>query len=322
MTQVFLFNTNNVQGNFPDPGNWNPTNTVECLSNGGQGGAFNQMDGTAGGGGAGGSYAVGNNLVYTFPIPYNVSNTGNTVGAATNFGIYNFGDNFVNPTPNVVSAPSPNIPVNTLGGIPAGGNILKLPTGFDGGRGGNGAGTGGGGGGGAGGPAGAGVTGGVGNAGAAGGAGNNGGTPGVASGQPGNPGTNWDASHGCGSGGGGGIGAGAAGAGGSFGGGGGGSGANNASVRGAATNGLIVINYTPHYVGPPFVGLVCGVNTKTVYVVIVPTDQSELNNPAWLTFGFTPFTITPEPLRMVLMPESQYNISNMAQVQAFATAAP
>jgi hypothetical protein len=66
MTQVFLSPSNNLIS-FPDPGNWNPVNTVECIGAGGSGGT-GLSAGSGGGGGAGGAYAKGTNLTPTFPV--------------------------------------------------------------------------------------------------------------------------------------------------------------------------------------------------------------------------------------------------------------
>ena len=68
------------------------------------------------------------------------------------------------------------------------------------------------------------------------------------------------------------------------------------------------------------VGLVCGMPSTNVFVVIVPGTDAELDNPAWLTFGLAS-GVTDTSLVMVLMPRSQYSTSNAAAVQSFATAA-
>jgi hypothetical protein len=97
MTQVFLLAAVGLQS-FPDPGNWNPVNTVECLGNGGKGGTGSVAGG--GGGGGGGSYAIGNNITPTFPAPYTVP-LGTTSGSNCNFNTATAG---TSTTPGTVSA--------------------------------------------------------------------------------------------------------------------------------------------------------------------------------------------------------------------------
>lgn len=251
MTQVFLLNTGGADATWPDPGNWNPVNTVEMVGSGCQGGAGQGASGAAGGGGSGGGYAQGSNLQLTFPVSYNM------LGNVTGFQYYSC--NFNTTTSNAfTSSPGPNI-VSAACAVyaqyngSAGGPASRCwPTGFGGGTGGSAPGFQAGGGGGAAGPHGAGsnsVTPGSGDApGTAGGAADNGTVAGGASGAPGNSGTQWDSSHGCGSGGGGGTSSVKGQIGGSFGGGGGGGYGNGTSAQRAGGVGgpsLCIITYTP-----------------------------------------------------------------------------
>lgn len=234
---------------FPDPGNWNPVNKVECIGTGGAGG-YGRVDYNAGGGGSGASYAYANNMVLTFPVPcafgYNYGYNGAT----------NFNTDITGPltSGNIVSAQNGEA---APGYNPGRAPVTAYPAGFVGGAGGyaNGetySGDCGGGGGGAGGPHGAGGAGANATTGTnfgAGGAADGGTTPG----QPadhaiGVSGTQWDASHGCGGGGSGSsVAQVAGGRGGLYGGGGGGSpdkGSQNTS-GGPGENGLIVLTYVP-----------------------------------------------------------------------------
>jgi hypothetical protein len=249
MTQIFLL-ANASQGLlWPDPGNWNPSNKVECLGSGGAG--ESGTSGTrSGNGGGGGAYAVGNNVNPTFPVKYNCM-LGGTPGSTSSprfFTAFGMGAS-TDGSDGLVRAKQGD------GGIQGGtaGNAFS-PAGFSGGTGGAGvsgtANSGGGGGGGAGGPMGAGGAGEPGLAGLVNGRGGtaDGGTVGLGTGA-GQSNQRWDATHGCGGGG-----SGAADSSGGFAGGlygGGGGGGNNVSSPssfrngGAGRDGLIIINYIP-----------------------------------------------------------------------------
>jgi hypothetical protein len=73
VTQIFLVaGADNITIRyFPDPGNWNSINHIECVGCGGPGNAGTTSgDGGSGGGGGGGAWAVGENLSPVFPVPY------------------------------------------------------------------------------------------------------------------------------------------------------------------------------------------------------------------------------------------------------------
>jgi hypothetical protein len=238
VTQIFLTGSGAVTAYWPDPGNWNPTHTIECVSCGGTGSAGNSGMGVSGNGGIGGAYAIANNLSLTFPVPYcALGQSAGVGGYATNFNSTSI------------------TPITTPGTVSAGANFY--PAGNVGGNVGQGQGTynaGGGGGGGAG-PHGAGQAGTQATSASAagqGGSGDAGSTPGgAAGGVSGASGTQWDASHGIGAGGGGAQSTLAAGTGGNYGGGGGGGQWSGQKSGGSPGLGLIVITYTPYTPPPP-----------------------------------------------------------------------
>lgn len=89
---------------FPDPGDWNPfVNTVDCVGSGGAGSTgtvvplYTWQQRTLGGSGGGGTYARGQNLAPTFPVPVSV--------AAANAGGSTWFHGNTNTPPNVY-APS------------------------------------------------------------------------------------------------------------------------------------------------------------------------------------------------------------------------
>jgi hypothetical protein len=274
VTQIFLMTTGvRLVQSFPDPGNWNPVNKVECVGSGGGGSNGRGANQAAASGGGGGGYAYANNMALTFPVFFAVeykSSGGNPLapsGTATNFNVNSY---FATTAAGCVSAASA-----TTGVTPApillsrdavvepfiigtGGNAV-FPAGFAGGAGGGGSTAGnntdrGGAGGGAGGPSGAGSAGANGTTTTfgAGGAANGGNVAGATTaGAAGNSRTIWGPSFGVGSGG-----ASsndvstAGGAGGAYGGGGsGGFGGATAGVGGAGTDGLIVLTYSPYIKG-------------------------------------------------------------------------
>lgn len=66
-------------------------------------------------------------------------------------------------------------------------------------------------------------------------------------------------------------------------------------------------------------GIVYGVNTKTPYATIKPVDDSELNNPVWLTIGVSPT----EPLAINQVPIATYNSwTSFSQLVAYVAALP
>lgn len=305
MTQVFLIPPDFNVHTWPDPGNWNQiANTVECVGTGGNGASTGNFNG---GGGGGGAYAVGRNMTLTFPVSYSV---GNANGNATNFN--STSPLFVN-SGNVVSATAGGTGNSSSGGGGSPGTGF-YPAGFAGGVGGNSPGAPGGGGG-AGGPHGAGAVGVAGGASVAGagGAGDGGTVPGGAAGSPGNSGTQWDSSHGIGSGGGGGAG-GTAVAGGNYGGGGGGS---NSASQGIGAKGIIVITYAPLYstqIGVVRYWAPASPNSKTMWMTIIPTYDSELDNPAWITNISTGTNLV---FDMVRISQAQYlSYANFAAFQS------
>jgi hypothetical protein len=242
-TQVFLF-TPGV-GSFPDPGNWYPPNTVECIGLGGNGGNGYSDGSKKGSGGGGGAYAKGTNMALAFPCPFIVG---------PNYVNFNSNSTFFVNSGNVVSAQSGANATSGNLGAPGNGGTQFYPAGYQGARGGdgthdiqpyNGAG-----GGGAAGPLGGGNFGQSGSTGlgtsGVGGAANGGTIAGGALGTNGNTGTSWDATHGPGSGGGGGktSTSTAAGNGGVYGGGGGGSYADGGTLYGTGGPGLIVLTYS------------------------------------------------------------------------------
>lgn len=67
------------------------------------------------------------------------------------------------------------------------------------------------------------------------------------------------------------------------------------------------------------IGIVYGATTKTPYATIKPTDDSELDNPAWLTIGVSPV----EPLTITKVPVATYNSwTSFAQLTAYVAALP
>jgi hypothetical protein len=260
MTQVFLLAGTT---SFPDPGNWNPVNTVEVIGAGCDGRRSRTSPPcpvyVPGPGSPGGGYGRGSNRMEAFPVallivPHSQAVTGGTA----------YYSNWANPSggtqnpstgntlPGAVYAGNAGLATAFTGGYAgaAGGPDV----GYAGGVGGNYSATTshyGGGGGGAAGPHGAGSNGA--NAGAAisaGGASDGGTVAGATTaGGAGRSGTQWDASHGTGSGGAGGNGALAGGVGGRYGGGAGGCGNTN-TTNPAGGDGLIILTYTP-YTAPP-----------------------------------------------------------------------
>lgn len=67
------------------------------------------------------------------------------------------------------------------------------------------------------------------------------------------------------------------------------------------------------------IGIVYGATTKTPYMTIKPVDDSELNNPAWLTLGLT----TPEPLHITKVPAATYNSwTSFSQLVSYVAGQP
>jgi hypothetical protein len=268
MTVVFL---NAGASSFPDPGNWNPVNKIECLGSGGKGAntytpplaeeapALQAGPGNPGSGGGGGAYAYADNVAATFPVPV-------SIGAKnlTGTGIIDITSTWWKSTnttlPDVVAAA--NGTTNNQSGLSFGGYQFH-PQGFKGGDGapsgsafsGNGNGSGGGG---AAGPKGAGTNGvqpstagGLGSGGAG-----NGNTisGGMAIGVGGANDSQWPP-YGCGGGGAGGSGTVVTngGPGGVYGAGGGGAGGSGATVGGSGQDGLMIITYVPFVPPPPSV---------------------------------------------------------------------
>ena len=65
------------------------------------------------------------------------------------------------------------------------------------------------------------------------------------------------------------------------------------------------------------VGIVYGTSTKAPYATIKPTDDSELDNPAWLTIGVSPA----EPLAITKVPVATYNSwTSFSQLVAYVAA--
>jgi hypothetical protein len=246
VTQVFLTG-NNSQQTWPDPGNWNPTNTVEAVSAGGGGANGSTINGNSGGGGGGGAYAVGSNMVLTFPVSYYGYALGSAPSSnnATNFGVS--GSVYTN-SGNCISALVAMYGTGT--GYGTGGSQF-YPGGHAGANGGAGSLTysPGAGGGGAGGPHGAGSVGASSTANTTvfvGGAADGGTVPGPSgAGATGISGTEWDASHGCGSGGNSNSASAASGQGGSYGGGGGGGYMSASGWFGKGAPSLIILTYVP-----------------------------------------------------------------------------
>lgn len=209
MTQVFIYRTASEPISFPDPGNWNPNdNTVECVSNGGNGATTNSMTmiTAGGGGGGGGAYAIGRNLDPPFPVEIGFSFPGANSYSTIFNG--NFFFNWLTLPPNCVAAFMAFNGSYGIGGSGGGGPQLRVhPEGFVGGSGGSSLADswGGGAGGGAAGPNGPGQAGQT-KPGAlqlaVGGSGDGGVSPGgAASGQAGTSGMQWDHIHGVGGGG-------------------------------------------------------------------------------------------------------------------------
>lgn len=207
MTKIFLWGPS-VGGeraqDFPDPGNWNPVNTIICVGAGGLGiGPDTAGGGSAGGGGGGGAYAIGRNIVpAVWPVSYWAYDP-RTPTAVQTFTTFNKADNLTNGSvPGEVTAQNATAPA--VGGAAGLAGLLFYPEGFPGGAGGSAAvGTGGGGGGGAAGPNGPGGNGVNGSAGTAGegGAADGGSLSGGVIGSPnGQKGRQFSTSVGCGSG--------------------------------------------------------------------------------------------------------------------------
>jgi hypothetical protein len=206
MTKIFLWGPS-IGGDgvqyFPDPGNWNPVNTIICVGAGGHGVVYDSAGGSAGGGGGGGAYAIGHDIVPAeWPVPYWAYDPRSSTAGQT-FTTFNKVDNLTNGSvPGEVTAQNATGPA--IGGAAGLAGLLFYPEGFPGGAGGSAAaGTGGGGGGGAAGPSGPGGNGANGIAATAGiGGSSDGGT--AAGGVIGNPngikGRQFSATVGCGSG--------------------------------------------------------------------------------------------------------------------------
>lgn len=248
--QIFLLN--NLNGSFPDPGDWNQVNMVECVGAGGFGGTFSQIESNGGGGGGGGAYAYGSNRNFPFPVTYSVLPPSNAGGGS--FTVWGAGGTSPGGG-NQVSAACGY--TGARGGVGGGGGQLVYPNGYQGGSGAMWSSTAplnGGGGGGAAGPHGAGVSASasvstVGNLGAAGDAGvTPGPIAGAASGLSGTQFNPWAVTpNGIGSGGSGGISTSLnGGAGGNYGGGGGGAYQATGATPGAGSGGLIVLTYIPN----------------------------------------------------------------------------
>lgn len=328
-TQIFILPSGGGggPGSFPDPGNWNPgNNLVEVVSAGGQGGGFNAINPNGGGGGGGGAYAYRTNMALTFPVPYYLYGPGSaTAGNSCNFGI---DSSQFTSAGNVVSASNGSAALS--GGQGGGAGLQFYPNGHAGGNGASWssvAPTNGGGGGGAGGPHGAGL-----NASASGttyanaGAAGDGGvtpaqtTPATAgfSGSQFNP---WAVTaNGIGGGGSGGIStAHNGGAAGSYGGGGGGAYQASGGAFGLGGSGIVVLTYTPFSLATQ-VGIVrywqtSAPGTKYMWMTIIPTYDSELNNPSWTSNILT--GATGWSWDMVRIPLTQYNgYANFAAFQA------
>lgn len=304
MTQIFLYgvpygySTVNQTGLvFPNPGNWNQiSNKIECVGPGGYSGSSMVADinNVAGGGGGGGAYAVGSNMVLTFPVSYNTVPS-YAAPPPGNQGSASWWVNWLNNAGNVVA--SPGSAGSTFGGSssnssPGIGGVAGYPSGFAGANGGGGSQNaqtttgGGGGGGGAGGPHGAGTVGGnfSGNLSGAGGAADAGNTPAPASGA-GISGTQFDRLHGIGSGSFGGLSQTVSYNGGNFGGGAGGA-FGSQGVGSPGGPGLIVLTYNPLYstqIGVVRYWFTTLPTTKYMLMTIIPTYDSELDNPSWLT---------------------------------------
>lgn len=249
MTQIFLLAvTGDPLNTWPDPGNWNPTNMVECIGAGGGANPGNLANGQSGS--PGGAYAVGNNIMPAWPASY--------IAKQATLSTYNYyGTNFnsttigTDTTVGCVSAQCGN---RSGSGGPVAGPTTVFPSGRRGGSSGSATGqSGGAGGGGAGGPHGNGGNGAnsVGTTPGGGGAADAGTVPGQPTASaPGNSGTEWDATHGCGGGGAGSAAVGTpSGTGGNFGGGAGGWFEGETTPTTLSGDGLIIITYTP-YVPP------------------------------------------------------------------------
>ena len=254
---------------FPDPGNWNPVNTVEVIGMGAVGTGRTRMGSICpvygpGFAGSGGGYGLGHNRMELFPVPILIASGGSVLSSNDYYN--NWGDpgggssTAGNLTPGAVYAGNARYGVGMGYGDPYAGVAGGPDVGYAGGGGGhNGVGaTYGASGGGAAGPHGAGAAGGdaattlpVGGA-------SDGGTvvsP-ASPGATGTSGTQWDSSHGTGSGGVGNTGAGNGGNAGSFGGGGGGGGGTLGSQGGTYGHGLIVITYAAYVPPPPSKGII------------------------------------------------------------------
>lgn len=67
------------------------------------------------------------------------------------------------------------------------------------------------------------------------------------------------------------------------------------------------------------VGIVYGATTKTPYATIKPVDDSELDNPAWLTIGVDPT----EPLHINKVPVATYNSwTSFSQLVSYVSTLP
>lgn len=290
MTQIFLLKGayHGENRTWPDPGNWNPVNTIECVGAGGYGYNGEPWDGMQGGsghGGGGGAYAKGTNMTPTWPAKYVVAHSVQAPSSGADSTIFNsheWSNSSIVPAGTVKA--SIGQPATIGGGRYGGaGGYVFGPTGFGGGKGGDGTYTpwsplaadkdeptprpatydNGAGGGGCGGPNGAGSNGANGSAAAAGvGGAADGGT--VAGGgicQQGKSGTHWDASHGIGSGGGGAMLDGNSGRGGNYGGGGGGGAAVSTFFKNGSLGGdsMIILTYVPFVAAAP--------DTRAIFMV-------------------------------------------------------
>lgn len=107
---------------FPDPGDWNPyANFVDCVGSGGAGSTgtvvplYSWQQRTLGGSGGSGTYARGQNLTVTFPVPVSI--------AAANAGGMTWFNGTTNTPPNVY-APSGS---NANGTNPGAGGAIGYP---------------------------------------------------------------------------------------------------------------------------------------------------------------------------------------------------
>lgn len=263
-TVTFITNTSTTS--FTRPSDWNTaSNSVEVLGGGGAGGGSAAASSVEGGGGGTGGYSAKSNLTIAASVTIQVGSAGTgAAGANGGAGTATWFDGATLAASQVGANPGnggTTVSVGGTGGSTVGatgttktaGSNGGSDAGFSGGDSGGGApSSAGAGSNGVGSSSGNGATGG--NAsGVGGGTGGTGGAAGKNNGNPGNAGTNWDASHGSGGGGGGGgvdvgSGPGNGGAGGLYGAGGGGGGASGTGTApsgGNASQGIIVVTYTP-----------------------------------------------------------------------------